>query len=376
MSYRSIDTLQSELRKSVFNYTKDSKKAAGRALGTLVEIITYYLLDSWGMTENIAIETPLCEFSNPEIAHNVEFTLHPVVRRDRISCNSGMLPLTPTKLLALIPPKVGCQKDSNPFIQRNGIVKNACRICHSKQLMTIATLEEEQSNGELSIQLTDLLPNPYAMFECKRVGVEEGMRKGPQTIEKAKQGAYVARVVSVLQRIRNRDGKLMGFLENGQNAPLYEEYYGLLRKIIDGPAASRLLRNFVLTIGIISNHGNWFTKDNMNKELKVLAQSYDWLLFLSDAGLAQFIEDCLFSPSKYPCTNAAFLNSYPPKDKNRFTKTTIDIKAHFELKKYFLTNQNEIMSWFNLISPTSLKISDLRAQLDALKGKNWEEIYK
>jgi hypothetical protein len=33
---------------------------------------------------------------------------------------------------------------------------------------------------------------PYAMIECKRVGIEEGTTKGPQTIEKAKQGAYVA----------------------------------------------------------------------------------------------------------------------------------------------------------------------------------------
>ncbi len=44
------------------------------------------------------------------------------------------------------------------------------------------------------------------MFECKRVGVEEGMKKGPQTIEKAKQGAYVAKSVSNLQRVRLNDG--------------------------------------------------------------------------------------------------------------------------------------------------------------------------
>ena len=37
--------------------------------------------------------------------------------------------------------------------------------------------------------LTDLFDEPFAIFECKRVGVEEGMRKGPQRIEKAKQGA-------------------------------------------------------------------------------------------------------------------------------------------------------------------------------------------
>jgi hypothetical protein len=36
------------------------------------------------------------------------------------------------------------------------------------------------------------------------------MKKGPQTIEKAKQGAYVARTVSSLQKIRLRDGVLGG----------------------------------------------------------------------------------------------------------------------------------------------------------------------
>ena len=48
--------------------------------------------------------------------------------------------------------------------------------------------------------VVSLRRRPFAIFECKRVGVEEGMRKGPQTIQKAKQGAYVARTVSALQK--------------------------------------------------------------------------------------------------------------------------------------------------------------------------------
>ena len=42
MTWESIDQLQRNLTKDVFQYAKDSKKAAGRALGTIVEIITYY----------------------------------------------------------------------------------------------------------------------------------------------------------------------------------------------------------------------------------------------------------------------------------------------------------------------------------------------
>ena len=59
-----------------------------------------------------------------------------------------------------------------------------------------------------------------------------------------------------------------------------------------------LLSHFVLTIGVVSNHGNWFTSENHNKELKVLAQSYDWLLFLTDAGIAQFIDEVLLHPKR------------------------------------------------------------------------------
>ena len=48
MPYESVDQLQKVLTENVFHYAKDGKKAAGRALGTLVEIITFYALKSWG----------------------------------------------------------------------------------------------------------------------------------------------------------------------------------------------------------------------------------------------------------------------------------------------------------------------------------------
>lgn len=67
MAYESVDKLQKVLAENIFNHTKDPKKAAGRALGTLVEIITYYLLKSWGMNHQIAIERALHEYGNPSI---------------------------------------------------------------------------------------------------------------------------------------------------------------------------------------------------------------------------------------------------------------------------------------------------------------------
>jgi hypothetical protein len=63
MPYRSVDELQKVLSEEVFSYAKDRKKAAGRALGTLVEVITFYLLKTWDFCDSIAIERALPEYS-------------------------------------------------------------------------------------------------------------------------------------------------------------------------------------------------------------------------------------------------------------------------------------------------------------------------
>ena len=84
MSYQSIDTLQKVLSETVFTHTKDAKKAAGRALGTLIEIITYYLLNEWKFSRSIAIERGIEEYGNSEITHNVEFSMHPIISEENI----------------------------------------------------------------------------------------------------------------------------------------------------------------------------------------------------------------------------------------------------------------------------------------------------
>ncbi len=78
MAYESVDQLQKALTENVFHYASDKKKAAGRALGTIVEIITYYLLKTWGLNNSISIERRIAEYGNPEITHNVEYSLHPI----------------------------------------------------------------------------------------------------------------------------------------------------------------------------------------------------------------------------------------------------------------------------------------------------------
>jgi hypothetical protein len=77
--------------------------------------------------------------------------------------------------------------------------------------------ENKHDNDVIELHIYEQRKKAYAIFECKRVGVEEGMTKGPQTIEKAKQGAYVARTASSLQKIRNESGELYGIIYKSDN---------------------------------------------------------------------------------------------------------------------------------------------------------------
>ncbi len=130
-------------------------------------------------------------------------------------------------------------------------------------------------------------------------------------------------------------------------------------------------------MGVVSNHGNWFTSDNHNKELKVLAQSYDWLLFLTDAGLSQFIDRLLFNPThELQPAKEAFLASYTgQKGVNQFTKVKIALAADTALQSFFNSNLRMIEGWFNVIAPARKRLGVLRSELDTLKGKNWGEIH-
>ncbi len=151
----------------------------------------------------------------------------------------------------------------------------------------------------------------------------------------------------------------------------YEE---VRRQIIDDEKQSGST-GFILTVGVVSNHGNWFTSDSHNKELKVLAQSYDWLLFLTDAGLAQFIERVLLSPApELMPARTAFLQSYPAKPgANRFTKVRMAADADEALKSYFKSHSAEVESWYNVISPSNTSLDVLRNDLRKLAGANVQE---
>lgn len=129
---------------------------------------------------------------------------------------------------------------------------------------------------------------------------------------------------------------------------------------------------------MVSNHGNWFTSENHNKELKVLAQSYDWLLFLTDGGLAQFIDKLLLHPvPELKAARGAFLASYGPgkPGANRFTKVQMDNAADAALQRYFESHAREVEGWYNVISPRTGSVKLLRSELGALGAKNWKQVH-
>jgi hypothetical protein len=370
MSYPSVDHLQKVLTEQVFHYAKDSKKAAGRALGTLVEIVTFYALKSWGLEHCIAIERPLPEFANDGITHNVEYSLHPARVLTKIHFKKDALPLTTQKIAKdknLAEFGFSGVLKSQALLSKDLILRNSCTVYDDGSRFINAYLDEFDANGG-TYSVVSLKRFPFAIFECKRVGVEEGMKKG-------KQGAYVARTVSALQKIRLRDGSMGGIIQRKDGSFRSGDYYELMAEIIRSNDFEFLSR-FIMTVGVVSNHGNWFTSENHNKELKVLAQAYDWLLFLTDAGMAQFIDELLLNPDEtLIAAKESFLQSYTgEKGVNQFTKVKMSLAADAALQKYFNNKKQIIEGWFNIIAPAGKKLSTLKAEIDTLRQKPWQEV--
>jgi hypothetical protein len=384
MAYESVDKLQKVLADEVFKHTKDPKKASGRALGTLVEIITYYLLKTWGLNNQISIERGLAEYGNPDITHNVEYSLHPIVRSSFLTIDKSEKSITSNIILKALQATgfdlTGFERKNNQLLS-NGILRNACTIATSENSFLLCSIKSDEGNS-LELHIYEQSRKPYAMFECKRVGVEEGMTKGPQTIEKAKQGAYVARMASSLQKIRCDEGEMQGIIYKSDGSYVIKPYVKLMEEIIFS-SDKELLRKFILTIGIVSGHGNWinktsngelsFSEEHFQKELMVLAQSYDWLLFLTDQGLSDFIDKLLLNPiPAFQFLRDTFLSSYKEdKKKNQFTKVQMNIEADRILLKYFKDNLKTVESWFNVISPSKKSLIDLNSELEELKNKDW-----
>ena len=159
MSYESVDILQKALTKDIFNYTKSPKKAAGRALGTLVEIINFYLLKSWGYEDYTIIERSIPEYgNNNNITHNVEFSLHPKEYVRNINLKIDNLPFTAKKIIKLI--KINNQIDNTKIkgtqlLSQSKLLRNSCIIYEDDKKIFAASLKEKiNSTWNISIKKT------------------------------------------------------------------------------------------------------------------------------------------------------------------------------------------------------------------------------
>ncbi|HXT83771.1 MAG TPA: hypothetical protein VN704_05490 [Verrucomicrobiae bacterium] len=372
----SIDTIQNELANTVFRDSESPKKASGRALGTFVEIVTYYLIRTWGYSNSISIEPKLPEYGKSEITHNVEFSLNPILRSYDVNISPGTGSISSSMILKELEKNYRIsinKKDrkNKDMLSKTKTITNACKLAEYDSVKWVANMNDQANRIKVVMQNE----KPYMIFECKRVGVEEGNKKGPQTIEKAKQGAYVAKSVSSLQKIRSNSGELMGIVHKANGKYEIKPFSDMLVEIIDSNDKC-LLSHFVVTVGVISNHGNWFTSENQNKEMKVLTQAYDWVLFLTDQGLHRFVDDLILSPKpRYHSIKNAFYSSYGPrKVKNQFTKSQMHLESHLALSEYFENNLDIIEKWFNVISPHKFTIKNLKDQIAKLSSKNWEKI--
>lgn len=313
--------------------------------------------------------------------------MHPIVRSSFVTVDKSEKSITSNIILKALSASgfdlTGFERKNNQLLSNN-ILRNACTIARSDNSFLLCSIKSDLGE-KLELHIYEQNKKPYAMFECKRVGVEEGMTKGPQTIEKAKQGAYVARTASSLQKIRSESGEMQGIIYKSDGTYIIKPYIHLMEEVIFS-SDKELLRKFILTIGVVSNHGNWikktadgdlsFSEENFQKELMVLAQSYDWLLFLTDKGLSDFIDRLLLHPiPEFQFLRDTFLSSYTEgKKKNQFTKVQMNIEADRILLKYFSDNLATVESWFNVISPSQKSLTILKDELDELKNKNWQNI--
>ena len=172
MSYKSIDEIQNELAKAYFDRTSDAKKASGRALGTFVELITYYWIKENGFFNNLSIETKLPEYGNHNLTHNVEFTLHKILSSKEHIPLDYTTALSINKILKNIQASdkysMSAYRKTGVLLNRKKIIKNGLYIGETDRGFVLSYIDTESN----TYRVTELSHEACAMFECKRVGKE------------------------------------------------------------------------------------------------------------------------------------------------------------------------------------------------------------
>jgi len=368
-----VDDAQKYLKEAFFQHAKSQKKAAGRAIGTILEIIVYFILETYDLIKNMTVEYRLPEYGPNDVVHNVEYGIHP-----NIGTIQSEMSGTVHKNLQIprsIQKAFGNSKDlkrSIRVLEYNNKADRKIRINNRLFVSNIVDWNYDEifvghlldnSKGEILV----LQKSPIAYIECKRVGREEGTKTGPTSIEKAKQASYVALRTSRLQKffgddaiygilpIRTKDG--IGF----RVEPYSDLWLDLLRK-----ERYEDLIGVVRSTVFVSNHVNWYINDREKKDLSVIKQSHDWTIWVNDYGIVEFIDKFL---NKDCAVKDAFTLTYIDRKGggSLFTKTRMETEAYALLNKFFRSNIEHVKkNWLKVLSPSDRSLDDMMKELKTI----------
>jgi hypothetical protein len=112
---------------------------------------------------------------------------------------------------------------------------------------------------------------------------------------------------------------------------------------------------------------NWFPEGVAKKDIKVLVENYDWVIWVEDAALFQFAEDLLFKETRVAEAFQRQHSSTRKVGERLFSKQSMWIPAHEGLCRYMASNYQEIKKkWFKVLGREKLPIDSLFLELDKL----------
>lgn len=367
-SFDAIDEAQMALSNEIFDSTRSPKKASGRAIGTLQEMLAYSILHYHNLDDRIYLEYPLPEQGLEEVTHSVEFSIHPKIgtkpaavsgrKHDNVTLqDTDAEDLYGEDSERLKKVRLVQHDDdydvihTNPSLLKLDDLKN-----WPYNNIPIGRLADE---GDKEIVLLD--PQPVGFIECKRVGLEEGTTSGPQTIEKAKQAGFVALRTSRLQKIITSDGK-KGVLVNDGSVE-YDDFEKLWESKLSSQNPSDL-RGIVRSVLFFSDHGNWFPGNEESKDVKILKSSFDWAIWVEDDGLIELVEFVLNDTDM----RRAF-ELHVDSSKTILTKSKLESRARQAMLRFVEENWESLSeNWLTVLEPEGKSIEDLLEEFRTITG--------
>lgn len=357
------------------------QKTAGRRLGMILEIMTFLFFQSQGLASSMRKGNQLPSFAI-DATHETDFSFHPVLQsttqiftnqQQQVGVSRQPVPsrqfpiseqlslLDPDSLIPIMKDKIIQNSNVNPLAViavPEGDRKDSGNPSGQKICSNITSLSSE-TGTRCDVSINRLANSAYAKVECKRVGIELTADSAPQTIEKAKQGAYAADHASSFQSIYTRGGEKLGVMLGDRIR--VGPYDQLRNQIINGEIPG-MLEGYCSTLFVFSEPSNWQTSNGVwKKDLEVLRASFDWVMYLEDEAFIHFCENFHLADSE------GGDNSVRNWIHDNAKLSQIPWNAYNELMEY--VRENPPAEWFAVHTPeegnTTLLIEEMEALLRA-----------